>query len=214
MPAWWRRFPALLALFASAASAQAASRVFEPADIASWESQSFAGETRYEHVDGDDRAAVHATCTNATSSGLFRRNTIDLTQTPVLKWSWRIANTYRNIDETTKAGDDYPARIYVVDEHPVFPWRTRALSYVWSSVMEAGEDWPNSYAEQVHMIAVDSGPQRTGEWVSHRRDLREDFRRYHGRDVESIDALAILSDCDDTGQRTEAWFGQIRLRSR
>jgi hypothetical protein len=138
---------------------------------------------------------------------------VDLTRTPVLEWSWRVDDTFGDIDETKKAGDDYPARIYVVDEHPIFPWRTRALSYVWSSAMPEGADWPNAYAGQVHMIAVDSGTEGLGTWQSYRRNLRADFRRYHDREVERVDAIAIMSDCDDTGKRSEAWFGEIRLRT-
>jgi hypothetical protein len=176
-----------------------------------WEAKSFAGETDYELVQTDQGPAVRARCTEETSSGLFLRREIDLTQTPVLEWSWRVGGTYGAVDETKKVGDDYPARIYVVDEHAVFPWRTRALSYVWSSAMDEGDDWPNAYAEQVHMIAVDAGEDDTGTWRSYRRNVRDDFERFHGREVESVDAIAIMSDCDDTGRDSEAWFGAIRL---
>jgi hypothetical protein len=198
-------------LIATMSLAAAAQRNFTPAEIVQWDAKSFVGSTGYELVQRSGRPTVYAQCNEATSSGLFLREEIDLTQTPVLEWEWRVGNTYGAIDETVKAGDDYPARIYVVDEHPIFPWRTRALSYVWSSAMEEGADWPNAYADQVHMIAVDSGNDQTGTWQSYRRNLRQDFERYHGRDVENIDAIAIMSDCDDTGRDSEAWFGTIRL---
>lgn len=191
----------------------ASTLTFQPADIAEWEARTFVGETQYEAVEQGNRPALHAVCDEGTSSGLFRRKEIDLTQTPVLEWNWRVDDTFGDIDETAKAGDDYPARIYVVDEHPVFPWRTRALSYVWSSAMPEGADWPNAYADQVRMIAVDSGTQGLGTWHSYRRNLRADFQRYHDRDVESVNAIAIMSDCDDTGKSSEAWFGEIRVRA-
>lgn len=204
---------AVYTVLAFVPSAQAAERVFTPSEIVDWEVKSFVGRTDYELVQKDGRAAVHANCTDAASSGLYLRREIDLTKTPVIEWSWTVRNTYGAIDETRKAGDDYPARIYVVDRHPILPWRTRALSYVWSSAMPKGADWTNAYAEQVHMIAVDSGTQGLDTWQSYRRNLRADFRRYHDRDVESVDAIAIMSDCDDTGKSSEAWFGEIRLRA-
>lgn len=44
------------------------------------------------------------------------------------------------------------------------------------------------------------------------RDLRAGFRRFHGRGVAEVQV--IVSDCDDTGARDEAWFGPIRLPGR
>lgn len=201
---------AALTALPCAAAAQQGPRTFEPTDIAEWSAHSFEGETQYALVEIDGRQAVHARCDDS-SSGLFLRREIDLTETPVLEWTWRIGATYGDIDETVEAGDDYVARIYVIDEHPVLQWRTRALSYVWSSAMPEGADWANAYAEQNHMIAVASGDANAGEWLTHRRNVRDDFRRYHGRDLDALDAIAIMSDCDDTGESGEAWFGPLRL---
>ena len=78
--------------------------------------------------------------------------------------------------------------------------------------MEQGSDWPNAYAGQARMIAVRSGPADTeGLWHTERRNIREDFRRYHDREQTSVNAIAIMTDCDDTGQETEAWYGTLRL---
>ncbi len=204
----------LLAGLACAASAavQSTERVFTPSDIAGWNSESFKGETRYELVEVDGREVLHAVCDDATASGLYLRETIDLTRTPILEWEWRVDETFSGIDETTRSGDDYPARIYAVDERRIVRWRTRALNYVWASEKPESADWANAYASQARMIAVRSGPpEEKGTWHTERRNLREDFRRYHDRDPDSLDALAIMTDCDDTGESIEAWYGEIRL---
>ncbi|MCK8515616.1 DUF3047 domain-containing protein [Methylonatrum kenyense] len=185
---------------------------FSPQDIMrQWDRHSFEGETRYELVDLDGRTAIHAVCDQASASGLFYREDIDLRETPVMEWRWRVDNTFDDIDETTRAGDDYPARIYVVDEHRVLRWRTRALNYVWSSTQEAGSDWENAYASQARMVAS-RGPEHAGDgWQIERRHIRDDFERLHGRSPERINAIAIMTDCDDTGQTAEAWYGGIRF---
>ncbi len=205
--------PAWIALcLALTAPAMAAERVFTPADIIDWEPHSFTGETDYKLVTVDGRSAVRARCDGGTASGLFLRESIDLAETPILEWTWRVEGVYPGIDETEKAGDDYPARLYVVDEHTLLRWRTRALNYVWSSGRDAGTDWPNAYASRARMIAVDAGaPGDDGAWRTHRRDLREDFRTFHDRVPETVDALAIMTDCDDAGQSTVAYYGEIRL---
>lgn len=201
-----------LAGMGMSAAGSAEEVVYTPEEIIEWESHSFSGETRYELVEVDGRSAVHAQCTDGSASGLFLEEEVDLEATPVVEWRWRVDETFSGIDETTKAGDDYPARIYAVDEHSILRWRTRALNYVWSSEMEQGADWPNAYASQAHMIAVRSGaPETQGEWHTERRNLREDFRRYHDRDLERINAFAIMTDCDDVGEPVEAWYGEIRL---
>ena len=193
----------LLALTATSAAAELA---FSPAQIAGWEPHAFKGETAYALA--EDGQAVRAAC-DASASGLFLRRTIDLTATPILEWRWRVDETFPpGPAETTKRGDDYPARLYVVKE-ALLPWNTMALNYVWASSQAKGAEWPNAYAAQARMVALRSGP---GDgWVTERRDLRADFRRVFGEDVTSIDAVAIMTDCDDRKTTAEALYGDLRF---
>ncbi|MFV8833418.1 DUF3047 domain-containing protein [Aquisalimonas sp.] len=199
-----------MAVAATAVSAD--ERRFTPSDILEWDRHSFEGDTTYELVEVDGRQAIHARCTDATASGLFLDESVDLDKTPIVEWEWRVDETFSGIDETVRAGDDYPARLYAVDEHSVLRWRTRALNYVWASEMAQGTDWENAYASQARMIALQSGPpEESGRWVTERRNLRDDFWTYHDREPDTVDALAIMTDCDDVGEPIEAWYGEIRL---
>lgn len=186
-------------------------RIFTPADIIEWERHSFTGETRYRLTEIDGQAAVHALCTEASASGLFYEQDIDLERTPIIEWRWRVERTFSGIDEQSRAGDDYPARLYAVDRHNVMRWRTRAINYVWASEMSQGAQWNNAYQSRAAMMAMRSGADEDTGWVTERRNLREDFRDIHGRDLTVLNALAIMTDCDDTGQPIEAWYGEIRL---
>lgn len=201
----------IVGLAASGAS-RASALQFSPQDISLWRNESFKGQTLYTADTAADRPALRARC-DASASGLFREQTIDLAQTPVIEWSWRVSQPLNHsADERTKAGDDYAARIYLVKKDGLFPWRTRAINYVWSSRMPENADWPNAYARQAHMIAVRSASSPAlGAWVTERRNVREDFRRYHGVDLAQIDLIAIMTDCDDQGSTAEAWYGAIRF---
>lgn len=183
-----------------------------PSAIAQWERQVFKSMTEYNLVKSDGREALHARC-NSSASGLFLKRAIDLTDTPVLEWSWRVdAALQAGADERTRAGDDYAARIYVVRDGGLLPWQTRAVNYVWSSSMPKGSDWPNAYASQARMIALQSGsPPKPGGWQTERRNVRDDFRTYHGIELGKIDAVAIMTDCDDRRTTAEAWYGEIRF---
>jgi hypothetical protein len=190
----------------------ALSAEFTPADMASWEPHSFSGWTSYQLARVDGRDVLHAQCASS-ASGLVLQMTIDLNETPILEWSWRVDEVFDDaVDERNRSGDDYAARVYVVKDGGLFRWRTRAINYVWASAMPAGSDWPNAYASQAHVVAANSGPPSSpGQWRTERRNIREDFRRYHGVDSHTIDAVAIMTDCDDRNSTAEAWYGGIRF---
>ena len=181
-------------------------------DIAGWEEKVFKGETSYETVRHDGRTVVRAT-SRGTASGLYLRRRIDLDKTPILRWSWRVDATLGDIDERTRAGDDYSARVYVIRSHPVLLWRTRAVNYVWASTMAAGETWPNAYTDSSRHVAVRSGDAFAGRWVEERRDVRADFRELFGESVRYVDAVAIMTDTDNTGGRAVAYYGDITFTS-
>ena len=199
---------AFLAALLLAAAPTAAGMRFAPGDIAAWPEHSFDGSTRYETVEAGAGPAVHAVC-DGSASGLFLEREIDLTATPILEWRWRVTDGFPGTaPERSKPGDDFAARLYVVRDG-LLPWQTRALNYVWTRAEPAGAAWPNPFASQAHMIALRAGP---GEgWHTERRDLRADFARFHDIEPESIDAVAIMTDCDNSGGRAEAWYGGIRF---
>lgn len=207
---------ALVLLGACALSSAAlAERTFTPQAIAQWEHHSFSGETDYELVTVDGREAVRATCKGDSASGLYFEEPIDLSETPIIEWRWRVDSVYDDISERSKAGDDFPARIYAVHEPTWLRWKTRALNYVWASKEPEGSSWDNPFQSRARMVAVASGaPEEDAQWHTVTRDLRQDFQRHHGDVPERITALAIMTDCDNHGGSTRAWYGRIRLKGR
>ena len=186
--------------------------VLRNGDIAGWEEKVFKGKTAYETIRHDGRDAVRAT-SRGTASGLYLRRRIDLDKTPILRWSWRVDATLGDIDERTRAGDDYSARVYVIRSHSVLLWRTRAVNYVWASVVAAGETWPNAWTDSSRHVAVRSGDALAGQWVEERRDVRADFRELFGKPVRYVDAVAIMTDTDNTGGTAVAYYGDITFAS-
>jgi len=179
---------------------------FSAGDLEGWQSKSFKGETRYRLVEQEGRRVLEAQ-SDASASGLYREIAVDLTRTPYLHWSWRIDGVLDGVDERTKAGDDYPARLYVVVSGGLAFWRTRSLVYVWSSSQPVGSTWHNAYTANARVIAVRSG--QPGAWREERRDVRADFRRLFGEDITGVDAVAIMTDTDNSGQSARAWYGDI-----
>ncbi len=183
---------------------------FESGDLSGWEEQVFNGKTlyRYDAAQRALRADSHA-----SASGLVKKIRVDLQRTPYLNWRWRVPASLPPLDERSKAGDDYVARIYVVASGGVLFWKTRALNYVWSSSQPVGSLWPNAYTGQVRMLAVRSGAADTGQWVQEKRNVLKDLQYAFGADIRYIDAVAIMSDSDNSGLSARAFYGDIFFSS-
>jgi hypothetical protein len=202
----------LLAVLMSLPAA-AAPGLFSRTGLEGWTPHTF-GErprTRYALVEDAGATVVRADCA-ASASGLIHKGTLDLRRTPILEWRWKVDSVFRDIDERRKSGDDFPARLYVVRDGGLAVWRTRSLVYVWASSAAAGTDFPNAYTGQAHIVVLQSGAAKAGQWQTERRDLRADLKRYFGLDAEQLDGIALMSDCDDAGGSTRAWFGDVRLQ--
>ena len=177
---------------------------FGAGDLSGWEGRSFAGETVYRPREGGLCAE-----SRASASGLFRQIRIDLQQTPILHWSWKVDRGLPPADERSKPGDDYAARIYVVFSGGVRFWRTRAINYVWSAAEHPGATWPNAFTASAQMVAVQGAQAPVGVWRHESRDVRADLLRLFGVDIRYADAVAIMSDTDNGGGRTAACYGDI-----
>ena len=174
-----------------------------------WREVVFEGKTEYR---------LEADCwqsrARGTASGLVRESTVDVTGTPYLHWQWRAEQIadWPEVDEKSKAGDDFQARVYVVKKGWL-PWQTRAINYVWSRQAAPGTHWPNPFASQAVMVVV-QGPGGAGPRQSFTRNVREDFRRFHGLEVEKVDAVAIMTDGDNTGTRVASCYRLPEFRAR
>ena len=185
---------------------------FSAGDLTGWDSKVFKGETSYTLEKAPELPGTPMVLraeSKAAASGRFREMTIDLQKTPYVNWSWKTEKVFEGLDETTKAGDDFPVRVYFVVSGGLFFWRTIALNYVWSASHKAGESWPNPFTSNATMLAVESGPEHVGIWRQYKRNLREDFRKLTGRDITRIDAVALMTDTDNAGGETTAWYGDI-----
>ncbi|MGL4996787.1 MAG: DUF3047 domain-containing protein, partial [Deefgea sp.] len=143
------------------------------------------------------------------ASGKFKKVKIDLNRTPYLNWRWKVDQAWIGLNEKTKAGDDYPARLYVVVERGLLGISSKTVNYVWASQQPVGSLWPNAFTSQAALIAVESGNQNTQQWRSYKRNVKADFKNAFGEDFAQIDVVALMSDGDNSQQSGRASFGDI-----
>ena len=187
---------------------------FSTGALEGWEEREFKGQTHYELVDlaGIKVLKAHSA---SSASGMFREQRIDLQKTPVMHWRWHISNRLSpELNEEEQAGDDYAARVYVIVKGGAAFWKTKALNYVWSSTSPVGKVWPSAYAMagvngKMTMISVRSSTDETGTWYSEKRNVLEDLKQQFGEEIRYIDAVAVMSDSDDSKGKVTAYYGDI-----
>ena len=167
--------------------------------------------TRFTAVNEDGRPVLRADADRSASAMVHTLNGLKL-ESATVSWRWRIERAVPdNGREREKIGDDYAARFFVIFDAEPFTPDARALCYVWASKEPVGSSFRNPYAPDVITIVLESGDLRSGRWVGEERDIVADYVRAFGEPPESVSAIAVMADTDDTGTRATAWFGDVRL---
>lgn len=182
---------------------------FNSSSLKGWEKKSFVGSTDYSFSEENGNTVLIADSVS-TASGLGKKIRVDLNKTPYMNWSWKVDNKLEGLDETTKAGDDYAARLYVVKSGGPLIWKTKALNYVWSSNQSKEAIWNNAFKpKNAVMLAVRGNADQPGQWVTEKRNVLEDFKKTFGKNIDQIDAVAIMTDTDNSMRKASAAYGEI-----
>lgn len=201
---------AAIAPAAAGADGSVSAGTFLSSERTLWQEESFEGHTDYQFIPDGESLVLKAHCAG-TASALYRRMKVDLTKTPILRWSWKVDNIHAGLDDISKEGDDYAARVYVVYKGKM-PWDVSALNYVWANRQPKGESWPNAFSGRAMMIAQESGvPEDSDAWIEESRDVRQDFKNHFGVDVAKIDGVAVMTDCDNGGDAATGYYRNIRF---
>jgi hypothetical protein len=185
--------------------------------------------TAYSLVKEGETVVVRAFA-KASASGLVREITIDPKAFPIIRWTWKVDGVLQKADVHTKAGDDYPARIYVTfagkssslfgrirdkaiellyGSKPPFA----ALNYIWASKAPVGTMVPNAYTDRAMMFVLQSGKENVGKWVREERNVLKDFEKAFKQPPSMITGVAIMTDTDNTGETVTAYYGDIVFES-
>lgn len=176
--------------------------------LSGWETQIFVRETDYRIVRKGHRQVLCAHSMRS-ASGLTRTIEVDLQKTPYLNWSWKVDRVSHGMDEQSKSGDDFAARIFVTSRPALFD-TTHALSYVWSADIPLGSVWSSPFAgDRIRMIAARSGDTSAGNWIHEKRNVRKDFTGAFGLDIRYISGVALMTDSDNSQSEARACYGDI-----
>ena len=174
------------------------------------------GSPRYdfEVVEVDGHRALHLK-SEGDSSTIARdiKGKVDLKETPILEWRWKVTKLPRGADARKSETDDEAGQIYV--GWPRFPEavRSRIIGYIWDTTAPVGADFKSEKTGTVHYIVVESGSVKLAQWITERRNVVEDFKKVYGEEPPNPGALSISIDSDDTKSSAEAFVGSILFRT-
>lgn len=138
---------------------------------------------------------------------------INLYETPILSWKWRIIDIPEGGNEDDDNRNDVAASIYVVFDlgRVLFKKVPKSIRYTWSSKLEKGTELSKFFGNQ-KIVVMGSGREGTGRWQSFKRNIVEDYKRLFGDDPPKTPlAVLILSDGNDTGAKAVADYDDIML---
>jgi len=169
-------------------------------------------KTEYSVGSNENGNYLKAIADNA-ASGLGKEIKIDLNKTPFINITWKIEKDIPGIDETTKKGHDFAARVFVIKKTGATPLSNRAINYVFSSNQEVGSNFPSPYTKKSIDNVLATTKTNLNEWITVKANVKEDFKKFHNLDVNELDGIAIMSDTDNSKKKSITYYQNIYFSS-
>ena len=146
-------------------------------------------------------------------SGLGKEVLINLNKTPIINITWKIEKDLSGINENSKKGHDFAARVFVVKKTGSTALSNRAVNYVFSSNNEIGKYWRSPYTKKSIDYVLSTTKQNLNEWVTVRANVKKHFKLLHDLDVNELNGVAIMTDTDNSKLKAVSYYQNIYFSS-
>ena len=147
------------------------------------------------------------------ASGLGKEAKINLIKTPFINITWKVEKDLAGINEQSKKGHDYAARVFVIKKTGATPLSNRAINYVFSSNNIIGKHWRSPFTKNSIDYVLATTQDNLNEWVSVKANVKEHFKKLHDIDVNEIEGVAIMTDTDNSKLPAIAYYQNIYFSS-
>ena len=169
-------------------------------------------KTQYSLGNNENGKFIRAEANNS-ASGLGKEIKINLNETPFLNITWKIEKDLPGIDEDSKKGHDYAARVFVVKKTGATPLSNRAMNYVFSSNNDINTYHPSPFTKKSIDYVLSTTKENLNEWVTVKVNVRDHFKKFHNLDLDEINGVAIMSDTDNSKLSSIAYYQNIYFSS-
>ena len=147
------------------------------------------------------------------ASGLGIEKKINLLKTPFINITWKVEKDLFGINEKSKKGHDYAARVFVIKKTGKTALSNRAINYVFSSNNNIGENWKSPFTKRSIDYVLASTKNNLNEWVTVKANVKDHFKELHMIDVNEIEGVAIMTDTDNSKKLAIAYYQNIYFSS-
>tara|TARA_Y100000590_G_scaffold202016_1_gene229523 strand:+ start:187 stop:840 length:654 start_codon:yes stop_codon:yes gene_type:complete len=169
-------------------------------------------KTKYTLGSNENGKYIRAEANNS-ASGLGKEIKINLKKTPFLNISWKVEKDLLGIDETSKKGHDYAARVFVVKKTGATPLSNRAMNYVFSSNNIVNTHHVSPFTKKSIDYVLSTTKDNLNKWVTVKVNVREHFKKFHNLELDDINGVAIMSDTDNSKLNSIAYYQNIYFSS-
>ncbi len=222
---------AAVAAAASALAGCSTPPVQTPAATGEWHAVTLPGKRptvyRSEHHEGRRALAAWAD----GSASMWRRRVVRQGQgLGEVEFSWWVQSVPARADVSDAEREDAAARVLfafdgdmrtlsarnqmmfdlahaLTGEAPPFAM----LVYVWDATAPVGTVIVHPRTDRIRKIVVESGVEGVRQWRHYRRNLALDYKLAFGEAPGTLQAVAIMTDGDNTQSQLTTWFGDIEI---
>ena len=169
-------------------------------------------KTEYSVGSNDNGNYLKAIADNA-ASGLGKEIKIDLNKTPFINITWKIEKNLSGINEKSKKGHDYAARVFVIKKTGATALSNKAINYVFSSNENIGQYWRSPYTKKSIDYVLATTLLNDNEWVTVKANVKKDFKKLHNLDVDELNGVAIMTDTDNSKLKAISYYQNIYFSS-
>ena len=143
------------------------------------------------------------------ASGIGKKIIINLNKTPFINITWKIEKDIKDREENTKNGHDFAARVFVIKKTGATALSNRAMSYVYSTNMNVGDNWKSPFTKKSTDLVLSTTKENFNEWISVKSNVKEDFKKFHNLELDEIDGIAIMTDADNSNSKAISYYQNI-----
>tara|TARA_B100000963_G_scaffold67902_1_gene56067 strand:- start:820 stop:1473 length:654 start_codon:yes stop_codon:yes gene_type:complete len=169
-------------------------------------------KTKYSLGSNKNGNYLKAVADNA-ASGLGKKIKINLNRTPFINITWKVERDLKGINEKSKKGHDYAARLFVIKKTGATALSNRAINYVFSSNNNIGDNWPSPFTKKSIDNVLSTTKVNLNEWVTVKANVKKDFKKFHDLDVNELDGIAIMADTDNSQNKSVSYYQNIYFSS-
>ena len=170
------------------------------------------GETSWSFGSNSNGNFIRAEA-EGVGSGLGKQIEIDLQKTPFINITWKVEKDLSGINENSKKGHDYAARVFVVKKTGSTAFSNRAINYVFSSNSNVNDTWQSPYTKKSIDYVLSTTKKNLNNWVTVKANVREDFMKLHGLEVKNLSGVAIMTDTDNSKLKAISYYQNIYFSS-